>query len=537
MKKNLLWGIMVFFAVSVNAQQAEITEGVVSYVTLHNVYVKFQSTKSVLIGDTLFISLDSIFEPAVIVKNRSSISCVCEPITNSPILVGSKLFSNPHLFSIEKRNLPDTVKIDSLGSNYSDSTLTKDKENPTLQKIHGRISVASYSHLSSEGENTQRLRYTLSMNVQNLGGTKISTETYINFAHKAGEWDNVRENIFNGLKIYSLAINYLPNKKHSFWLGRKINPRLSSVGAIDGVQYESTRKPITAGVFAGYRPNLDDYGFNVKLFQFGGYIAHDYVTKWGQLQSSMGIINQMNNGFTDRRFMYFQHTQTFYKKLYFFGSAEFDLFNKTQNTQDSSLNRLHTPKLTNIFILARYKVTEKVSITASYSNRKNIIYYETYKNIIDQLLEASSLKGYSLQVSYHPWNAVSIGLNAGYRTTQHDNTATKNINSYLTFNNIYLINASVTVSSTLMQTSYLKGSIHSLGLSRNLFSDKIYTALYYRSVNYQFANNESKLNQNLAELNVTWRIMKKLSCSVNAETTFEKSRKYQQLYFNITQRF
>jgi len=45
------------------------------------------------------------------------------------------------------------------------------------------------------------------------------------------------------------------------------------------------------------------------------------------------------------------------------------------------------------------------------------------------------------------------------------------------------------------------------------------------------------LTQNMGEFNLTWRILKKLSCSVNYEGTFEKARNYNLIYANITQRF
>ena len=88
-----------------------------------------------------------------------------------------------------------------------------------------------------------------------------------------------------------------------------------------------------------------------------------------------------------------------------------------------------------------------------------------------------------------------------------------------------------------MQTSYINGSIYSFGLSRDVVPGKLYAAMNYRFVDYKFTNEETPLIQNMAELNMTWRIMKKLSCSLNVEGTFEKNRNYERIYFSITQRF
>jgi hypothetical protein len=540
MKQLFLLAVLFFFSgLALTAQQqSALPEGVVSFITSQNVYVKFRTTESLAAGDTLFIMQESLLQPALIIKELSSISCVCISITSTPFLVGSTLFGKPKTTTqtnevelvTEKKAIQVTGPSDSLKTN-------KEGSNPPKQTIHGRVSLASYTHLSNESETSQRMRYTLSLNAQNIGNSKFSTETYLTFAHKAKEWNEIQDNISNGLKIYSLAVNYQHNKNNTLWFGRKINPRLSSVGAIDGMQYENTFKAFTLGAFAGCRPDTYDYGFNAQLFQYGGYFGHDFKASWGNMQSSLAFVEQQNGGNTDRRFVYMQHTNSLLKKLYFFGSAEFDLFNKTLNTQDSSLVQDYSPKLSNLYLSLRYKVTKQLSLTASYSARENIVYYETYKNIIDQLLEASSLKGYAVHVTYNPWNAVSIGVNAGYRATGQDHTASKNLNGYVTYNNVPWINAVLTLTSTWMQTSYINGSIYSFGLSRDVVPGKLYAAMNYRFVDYKFANEETPLIQNMAELNMTWRIMKKLSCSLNVEGTFEKNRNYERIYFSITQRF
>ena len=156
------------------------------------------------------------------------------------------------------------------------------------------------------------------MNAQNIGNSKLSAEVYIDFVHKINEWSEIKADIFNGLKIYNLALNYEFNKNNKIWLGRKINPRISNMGAIDGLQYELRLKSFTIGVVGGFRPDYLNYSFNAKLLQFGGYLGHDYSNKNGSMQTTLAFINQMNNGKTDRRFAYFQHTNALIKNLYFF---------------------------------------------------------------------------------------------------------------------------------------------------------------------------------------------------------------------------
>jgi len=515
-------------------------EGVISYITKQNVYVKFQSTKDIEVGDTLFFLRDSQMVAVLVVNNLSSISCVCTPISDQQFTVGDRIQSKAKTDDPDESTIIAIQQGSSLNSVYADeknSTEQKEQQAVTKQNISGRVSVSSYSNFSNVTDNSQRLKYTFSLNAQNINDSKLSGEAYISFAHKIKEWSEIQNNLFNGLKIYNLALNYAFNKNISLSIGRKINPKLSNVGAVDGIQYEAKFKPFSFGVFTGTRPDYTDYSFNTKLLQFGGYVSHDLSTQKGSLQSSVGIIEQMNNGYTDRRFAYLQHSNLLIKNLYLFGSFEFDLFNKVMNKQDSTFKRDHTPKLSNLFVLMRYKVFKQLALSVSYSARQNIIYYETYKSIIDQLIDDATLQGYVFRADYRPLNNVSIGVNAGYRFSKQDTKPSKNVNSYLTYSNVPWLNGSVTISSTILQTTYLNGNIYSIGFSRDLIPGKLYGGLNYRFVDYKYQNDISSLTQNMAEMNVVWRIQKKLSCSLNYEGTFEKGKNFNHIYINITQRF
>jgi len=147
------------------------------------------------------------------------------------------------------------------------------------------------------------------------------------------------------------------------------------------------------------------------------------------------------------------------------------------------------------------------------------------------------MKGLMLQVNYRPIKNMTIGANAGYRFSKKDPRPSKNLYAYLTYSSVPWINASATVSATLLETNYLSGSIYSLVLSRDVIPGKLYGGVSYRHVNYKFQSAETPLIQNMGELNLTWRIMKKLSLSANYEGTFEKGRNYDRIYINLTQRF
>ncbi|MEI6748089.1 MAG: hypothetical protein WCM93_02905 [Bacteroidota bacterium] len=560
MKQILLFVLLILSGFCLKGQTlSEAKEGAISFVTSQNVYVKFTSTENISVGDTLFMLEEAKMIPVLIVKDLSSISCVCLPISTKPLSVADKLITRQKIIQTGKTNETVTEpKIEPLfvqGKPFSEDTgLPKELK----QDINGRISISSYSNLSKGTTPSQRMRYTFSLNAQNIKNSKLSAETYISFVNKINDANDakaIKSDVFNALKIYSLAFDYAFNKNNILSVGRKINPKLSSVGSIDGLQYESKFKSLTVGIFGGTRPDYMNYSFNANLLQYGGYFGHDYATKDGRnMQTSIALVEQKNRGNTDRRFAYFQHSNSLVNNLYLFGSVEFDLFNKKLSTiqEDSNtFTRIYTftqdnsPNLSNLYLSVRYKVLKQLSLSLSYNSRKNIIYYETYRDIIGRLLEAATMQGYMCQVSYRPGKIVSIGANGGYRYSKKDPRPLKNLYSYLTFNKVPWINASATLSATLMETSYLSGRIYSMGISRDLIPGKIDGGINYRYIKYTYMNKAVSdmaaktppLVQHMAEMSLNWRLMKKLSCSMNYEGTFEKAKNYNSIYVNLTQRF
>jgi len=521
----------------------EAREGKVSYITSHNVYVKFASTDHIVIGDTLFTSQNGVTMPVVIVKEISSISSVCVPITSQPLKVGDALLTRKNIPVINKPDLTEPANTLTASSKPDTGAVITVPKVKRIQRVTGNFSAASYFNSSNVAANSERMRYTFSMVAQNIGNSKLSAETYISFAHTINQWSDIKKNLFNGLKIYSLALNYEINSHNTIWLGRRINPRISNAGAIDGMQYEGKAGNFTAGLIAGTRPDNLDYSFNANLLQAGAYIAYDLTRKSGSMQTTLALMEQRNHGMTDRRFAYLQHTNSIIHNLYFFGSAEIDLYKKTMNPvdpanpMDTTYKKDYSPRLSNVYLSLRYRPFRQLSISVSYSARENVIYYETYKTIVDRLLESATVQGYSFQVSYQPVKLLSLGLNASYRDSKTDPRPSKNLYGYITYNHVPGIGVAATLSATTLETSYMTGKIYSLGISRDLVPGILSAGLDYRYVNYKFYGSEIMPLQQMGEFNIMWRMMKKLSLAIYYEGTLEKKSTFNRLYVNLTQRF
>jgi hypothetical protein len=387
------------------------------------------------------------------------------------------------------------------------------------------------------------MRYTFSLNAKNIANSGLSAESYISFSHKNKRWGDIKENIFNGLKIYNLSLKYEISKNAIIYAGRKINPKISNMGAVDGIQFELKTNSITTGILAGSRPDYQDYGFNTALFQYGAFINHEKMFDKVNLQTTLAFIEQKNSGITDRRFAYIQHSNTLIKNLSFFGSAEFDLYRYDLKIDSSLLvtDTLkvtdHSPKLSNLYLSVRYRFKSSLSMSLSYSTHQNIIYYESYKSFIDQLLESETQQGYLLQLSYRPMKKLSVGATGGYRFRKSDPRPSKTLYAYATYSRIPFVNISATLSATILETSYLNGNIFGLSMSRDIIRSKLSGTFTYRFIDYKYAGSGTNLIQHTGEIGLNWKIIKKLSCSFYYEWTFDTRYLFNRFYVQLSKSF
>lgn len=524
---------IILFWITPRAQtQFENVEGFVSFLSSQNTYVKFKSTEGILVGDTLFSIINNEITPVLIVKNLSSTSVVCSNLLQTKFNVNDKIIAKTNVVITNNNkiikdtliNIIDTAKtVEQIKSNK--------KEN--AQNISGRISISNYSNFSNTPAKASFVNnYSFSVNINNLNNSKFSIENYVIYRQENGEWNNVKKNIFNALKIYTLSVKYEFDKKSFISIGRKINSNISNIGAIDGLQSEKTFKNnFYVGGFIGSRPNYNDYSFDSKLLQFGAYLGRNLQTAKGDMQNSLAIVNQTNNSKTDRRFLYFQHSNSLLKNLHVFYTLDIDLYKNINNKSQNVFN------LTNNYLSLRYRIFKKVTLSTTYDSRKNVIYYETYKNYLSTLIESEIRQGYSFQINYNVVKNLFVGGKVGYRFQKSDARPSKNVYGYITYNNLFKQQISTTFSTTFLQTTYLRGDMYNLRFSRGFNSGKLNASLGHTYVNYKIYKAEAPLIQHITDFSISSEIAKKLSLSVSIETDYEKPNRFFRLYLQLRKRF
>jgi hypothetical protein len=531
----IYWVIFFFiFICNLDVQGQDMLEGRISYISSQNVYVRFESTAGISIGDTLYLAENGKMIPLIIVRNISSTSCMGIPFPGQSIRVSEQIKA----FRRQSGNIQHAEK-ETVQANVPEQPAdTSGSGQPVIharvrkQEIRGNISISSYSQFSNTNvPSAQRFRYQLSLNATHIGGSRFSTESQISFRHRLGEWGSIKDNPFNGLKIYNLCLRYDLSPKTVLTFGRRINPLISNMGAVDGLQADFAFRNFTAGLLAGSRPSFKDYAPDPTLIQFGGYFAHRYTNHSGIMQSSLALVEQTNAMKTDRRFLYFQHTNNLVRQLNVFGSFEIDLYQKLNNK--SSQN----PTLSGLFISVRFAPVTKLSLFATYDARKNIIYYESYKNFISTLIDTALRQGASLQMNYRPYPFLYTGVKGGIRFQKKDPSPSKNLYGFITYSGMNQMNFSATLSSTLIETSYLRGMIYALNTSLTLIPNKCFLGAGYQYLDYKVSESRLPQYQQLASMNLNWRFAKKTSLALNYELALEGGSRSNSIQVQLRQGF
>jgi hypothetical protein len=239
----------------------------------------------------------------------------------------------------------------------------------------------------------------------------------------------------------------------------------------------------------------------------------------------------MNNSKTDRRFLYFQHSNSLIRNVYFFSTLEIDLYKVKNNNPQNIFD------LTGFYLSLRFKMTKNLTITASYDGRKNVMYYETYKTLIDSLLINQTRRSFRLQANYRITGNMMFGVQSDYRFLESDLHPSRNVNGYLTYSKVPVLNVSATFSATYLESSYMNGKILGVRISRDLFQGKLQADLGYQYVDYRLPESNINILQNTGEMGIYWQLARKLSFSVNYEGTFEKIDRYNRLYLQLRKRF
>lgn len=508
----------------------QLSKGEISFVTSKNVYVKFDNTEFIKVGDTLQISNTN--KPCLLVNNKSSSSVVCSIIFACDIKKGDIV---DHSLSkvkevVKKIDIQEQLSV-------TDQNLSTKKKSIYDERIRGNVSVASYNTLSSIREDRHRLASRFSLSANHIDNSKISFDSYVNYQQNFSNQKSSGSGKEGDFRVYNLAVRFDANPTLSFVAGRKINPKTSSLGAIDGLQIEKSFKRNYVGAIAGFRPDFFDYNFNSNLLEYGAYYGRKTEAKNFYSETTLGALEQRNGSEVDRRYAYFQHNSTLFKKLHVFSSLEFDFYNKVNDIVGNDL------RLTNLYASARYRFNRDFNATISYDSRKRILYYETFQTEIERLLDDDiARQGIRLRLNARISEFVNTGVSYSKRFQSDRDNKSDNIYFYLGIPKLPAIGGRVSLNYNVNNSNYLNSNILSLRHSRDFFNDKLYAEFYYRFVNYTYVSSNTALNSNnLTQsyygTNLSYRISRRLTFSISGELSISGVENNYRIYTRLIKRF
>jgi hypothetical protein len=233
--------LLASFVVLAQNKELKVVEGTISFISSQNVYVKFNSTEGIETGDTLFLKENNNFLPAVRVDHKSSTSLAGISITSKKLEVNYILYAFvvSEEAEAETNDLEVTVPV-VIPIVVTDEVVTKTSLEP-IPTLSGRFSIQSYSNFTNNQSSYdyQRWRYTFQLNANRIGSSGFSYSQYISFAYRADDWNRISSDLSQAIRVYDLAVKYDFNPRTLLWLGRHINNKISNIGSIDGLQFET----------------------------------------------------------------------------------------------------------------------------------------------------------------------------------------------------------------------------------------------------------------------------------------------------------
>lgn len=523
MKRVLTFLVLLSVASGLFGQ--EVMVGTVTFVTSTNVYVNFEATDKIQIGEILQLNGSNCLK----ITDKSSISIVCSILNDCNVKKGDSVAYNvlsteePAVEAEEQQQLEETDdEVESKPKQLENESMYK-------ERIRGRVTLASYNTFSDVREDRNQLVTRFSLNANHISDSKFSVESnlsYRSISTPSGSSYDGRSSIFN---IYNLNVRYDASPTIAVTLGRKINPKAYSIGAVDGLQVEKYFDNFYIGAFAGSRPDYKDYGFNTDLIQYGGYVGIEGNTESLSSVTTIGAVEQTNSGVTDRRFIYFQHSSTIASNFNVYSTVQYDIYSKGEG---------NSSRLTNLYISGRYKFSRAANLMVSFDSRKRIIYYETFQTELEQLIDDDlARQGIRARLNVRPLKNLWMGLSYSRRFREDDTNKSDNIYAYFTLSSIPKIGGRFNVSYNMNTSDYLTSNIASARYSRDLFENKLYADITYRMANYSYDNRDIDYNQNFYGLGLSYRFSRTWQLSFSGEMSqFEDENSYR-FYTRLTKRF
>jgi len=487
--------------------------GVISYLTSQTVYLRFETTAGIIKGDTL---KNLLLKPVIVVTQTSKKSVAGVFIDSSKFFVGDSIVAFPQEIKADSIVVKIVEKKDSLKDKTDNTPLPKYNAPKVVSKVYGRIGFTSYSSFSNfEGTDFTRMQYTFSFDEKNEFYDGSESECYISYNYRPDKINNPDYSFDKLFRVYSLSVSTNLYDGLRITLGRSISSRVSNVGIHDGAVLNYDTKDWWSGAFVGSRPSYQNLGFDSKYFQYGVFAGFGGKINDGNYEQSIAIAEQTYSGFTDRRFLYLQHSNSIIKNINLFASSEIDLFSKQRGESISN------PILTSLYANISWRESESITLGLLYDERRNVVYYESLKNYIDSLIDVTARRGLQMRVQWRIDNTKYLSFSAGTRFGGTSENRASNASIMFSYYDIPLIQSSGLVTLDFIVNQLTKGAIAGIGLNRSFFDGDVSTGVGFRSTQLVIGVDETILSSFALSADCSLRLFDPLFLFVQSEIILE----------------
>ncbi|MFY0598867.1 MAG: hypothetical protein JXR03_04290 [Cyclobacteriaceae bacterium] len=511
--------ILIMLLVSPHFTSAQIEAkaqlGTVSYVTSSRIYIKFDDTRFIIPGDTLYRIENDLLKPALVVEQKSSLSCVGRLIGTQKLKKGDQLQFNGRTLEEES---------------------PKVKKKPLVKKedkIKGSVSVASYINASTATDFNARNMARVRLSANEINDSRFSFDTYLIYRQNI---ENSETGVYKSpglFNVYGLSLQYKKDSSYSISVGRKVNRRVASLGMMDGLHAEKQLGMVHFGGIAGFRPDFKTNGFNTNLSQYGAYVGISHRGEKRRFEATVGALEQKNGGAIDRKYMYVQGSASLGYGFNIFSSAEMDLY-----SLNIELKKAGT-RLMNLHISTNYRIGKRVRLSMSYDTRRNIIYYETFQTYLERLIaDDQARQGIRARVNVKVTKTLTVGAAYGKRYQSSLQNSSNNYSGFATLRNTPLIGGTLTANVNVNQSDYLYTMATTFRHNRYYFKNKVNASTYLRSVIYGYMpERDMVIAQQFLGSSINYRFGQNITFGGLAEFSLRKAEYRNRFNLQLTKRF
>ncbi len=402
----------------------------IKYITAETVYLEGGKAKGLNVGDKLMVVCDKkkvVAELEVIYVAEYSASCRIihteEPIKpgDLAVVVTRKKQKTP---SVETPKTPEPAP--EVKPQPTQKTKKPSRSRRSTSRVSGSVSAQYYHWNDQSISNLDFSQPTARFNlrINNLWDKeyqlRIRTRTRYNQRNREYSPD-VPQNEWRN-RIYELSLSYDNlQAPFNYKVGRIISNYMSGIGYIDGLQLQyNLSSSVRMGIFAGTQPDWRTSDFQTNIQKFGAFWSYRQgdVIEGGRFESTIAAAAEYHSSVVSREFIFLRNSYSYKSRLYIYQSAEVDI---NRNWRKARAGERFS--LTNLFLSARYRHANWLTLGLTFDNRKNYWTYEI-RTIEEILFDDAFRRGLRGSISVKLPARVYFYSTVGMRKRETDSRST-----------------------------------------------------------------------------------------------------------------